>query len=351
MSDYPLYSSNSEDGSDFPLASWVWHTTGKHIRFYRDYRRRFSMWEIRPYTNSPDWTRLHHSFEHSENERITWENRRRGIYLSVSTKTGTYIDWLNICSTTESSEEWHAFLEELDAMKLPEEKEHSIHLVTQDGSSWDTTKMPIHSFDMNLDLHYGPGFETVNERIKSALRTPGGKGLILLHGLPGTGKTHYLRYLCSQIESKKILFVPPHLAEFITSPQIMPFLIKNKDSILFIEDAERVIMSREDGGSEGVSNILNMTDGLLSDMLHIQIVATFNVGVDQIDQALLRKGRLIAEHRFGKLDRDTSNQLLESLGKAYRTEEPMVLTEIFNVDDEPTRARVERSSIGFGELA
>ena len=61
--------------------------------------------------------------------------------------------------------------------------------------------------------------------------------------------------------------------------------------ILIIEDAERVISDRESNGSPaGVSNILNLTDGILGDCLNIQVIATFNMKREKIDQALLRKG-------------------------------------------------------------
>lgn len=40
----------------------------------------------------------------------------------------------------------------------------------------------------DLALHYGQEFVGVHEKILSALSKENGKGLVLLHGLPGTGK-------------------------------------------------------------------------------------------------------------------------------------------------------------------
>jgi len=77
------------------------------------------------------------------------------------------------------------------------------------------------------------------------------------------GKTHYLKYIASKIKDKRVLFIPPYLADFITSPEMTPFLIQNSNSVLFIEDAERVITDRSTGGANGVSNILNITDGII----------------------------------------------------------------------------------------
>jgi len=128
---------------------------------------------------------------------------------------------------------------------------------------------------------------------------------------------------------------------------MIPFLIDNSDSILFIEDAERVITDRNTGGTAGVSNILNITDGILSDMLNIQIVATFNMDKKKIDEALLRKGRLIAEHKFDKLSIEESNKLVNHLKiKDFVATKPMTLTEIYNVNEEEFKSE-EKTKIGF----
>jgi ATP-dependent 26S proteasome regulatory subunit len=126
-----------------------------------------------------------------------------------------------------------------------------------------------------------------------------------------------------------------------------PFLIQNSNSILFIEDAERVITDRNNGGANGVSNILNITDGILSDILKIQIVATFNMDKAKIDSALLRKGRLIAEHKFDALPIEDANNLIKHLGKDYVATKPMTLTEIYNLEETEYKSEDKYSPIGF----
>ena len=136
---------------------------------------------------------------------------------------------------------------------------------------------------------------------------------MLLHGKPGTGKTTYIRYLINKINKNKI-FVPPNLTELLSDPGFIPFLMENPNSILFVEDAENVLRSREDGHhNQAVSNVLNITDGLLSDCLNIQIVATFNTNIKNIDPALLRKGRLIAQYEFKPLVPERAEKLADSL--------------------------------------
>jgi len=232
--------------------------------------------------------------------------------------------------------------------KTRRERENNISLVIQTNRGYDTTNFELPKQKLDIELGYGKGFKPIHEKIIHKLNEPKSKGLVLLHGTPGTGKTHYLKYLASKIKSKRVLFIPPFLADFITSPEMTPFLIQNAGSVLFIEDAERVITDRNSGGGNGVSNILNITDGILSDILNIQIVATFNMDKAKIDSALLRKGRLIAEHKFDALPIEDSQALIDSLGFEHKADKPMTLTEIYNLSEvEYKTEEKSKPTIGF----
>jgi len=232
--------------------------------------------------------------------------------------------------------------------KKRRERENNIALVIQTNRGYDTTSFELPKQKLDIELGYGKGFKPIHEKIIHKLNEPKSKGLVLLHGTPGTGKTHYLKYLASKIKNKRVLFIPPFLADFITSPEMTPFLIQNAGSVLFIEDAEKVITDRNTGGGNGVSNILNITDGILSDILNIQIVATFNMDKKKIDEALLRKGRLIAEHKFDALPVEDSQALIEHLGFDYKTNKPMTLTEIYNLSEVEYKSEDKgRETIGF----
>jgi hypothetical protein len=232
-------------------------------------------------------------------------------------------------------------------LKKKPKKENNISLIVQTRHGYDTQTFDLPKQQLDLDYNYGSSFLPIHDKILKTLNQKKGKGLVLLHGEPGTGKTHYLKYLASKIKDKKVMFVPPYLVDFITSPEMTPFLIENSDSILFIEDAERVITDRDANGANGVSNILNLTDGILGDILNIQIVATFNMDRKKIDTALLRKGRLIAEHKFDKLNVSDSNKLIKHLGMDHITKDDMTLTEIYNLQEVEYKAQDTKSKIGF----
>jgi energy-coupling factor transporter ATP-binding protein EcfA2 len=256
---------------------------------------------------------------------------------------------ISICASNISDDGWELFRADLiKLLRKQTVKENNISLIVQTRHGYDTQTFDLPKQKLDLDYNYGSSFLPVHDKILKTLNQKKGKGLVLLHGEPGCGKTFYLKYLASQIKTKKVMFVPPYMVDFITSPEMTPFLIENSDSILFIEDAERVITDRDMNSANGVSNILNLTDGILGDILNIQIVATFNMDRAKIDKALLRKGRLIAEHEFGKLGVDESNKLLKHLGKNAVTDKPLTLTQIYNIEETEYKVEDKTSKIGFG---
>jgi len=227
-------------------------------------------------------------------------------------------------------------------------KKASIQLVKSDMGHLETEEYDLYVPPTDLELNYGTNFNKVHKVIVDRLNSINDKGIILLHGDPGTGKTSYIKHLTTLVKDKDILFIPPSMAEMLSEPTIIPFLMDHKNSILIIEDAERVISDREGNGSPaGVSNILNLTDGILGDCLNIQVIATFNMKREKIDQALLRKGRLIAEHKFEKLSVDETNKLLKHLEKNQEVEEGMVLADIYNIDTEVYKTSNKGNKIGF----
>ena len=242
---------------------------------------------------------------------------------------------------------------QLDFSKIKEheksKKKANIQLVKSEMGHLDTEEYDLFVPPINLKLNYGESFVKVNDVIVQKLNENNGKGIILLHGDPGTGKTSYIKYLTTLVKEKDILFIPPSMAEMLSEPSIIPFLMDHKNSILIIEDAERVIADREGNGSPaGVSNILNLTDGILGDCLNIQVIATFNMKREKIDQALLRKGRLIAEHKFGNLSIIDTNKLLKHIEKDFKSKETMCLADIYNIDIEVFKTP-NKSKIGFND--
>ena len=204
-----------------------------------------------------------------------------------------------------------------------------INLIVRNSSGLDLRDMEIKRTKLDLGLFYEDDFATVDGLIRQRLNKKKDKGIVLLHGLPGTGKTTYLRYLVGKIR-KRVLFLSPSVAGNLMDPDFIELLINNPDTVLVIEDAENIIMDRKYNSSSSVSNLLNISDGLLADFLNVQLVCTFNSSLTMIDEALMREGRLIAKYEFGKLSVEKSQRLSDHFGNTIRVTKPMTIAEISN---------------------
>jgi hypothetical protein len=176
--------------------------------------------------------------------------------------------------------------------------------------------------------HYNTDFENFDSTLNAFLESEE-TGLVLLHGEAGSGKTHYLRHLINTSE-QKILFIPTGMAKELCDPEFIDVLEEYCGSILIIEDAEEIMFSRECATSNSaVANLLNLTDGLMADVLQLRIICTFNIDFTKIDSALLRKGRLKASYEFKKLETERANALAKKLGYEQEITSPMVLADVF----------------------
>ncbi|NLN32484.1 MAG: AAA family ATPase [Flavobacteriaceae bacterium] len=223
-----------------------------------------------------------------------------------------------------------------------------IHLIVNEPYGLDLEEFLIQKPKLKIEDNYNDDFLAVHKTILSRLQKKKDKGLILLHGNPGTGKTSYIRYLITSLK-KKVIFLPPNMATEITNPNLMKLLINNPNSVFVIEDAENIIMDREENGYSPVSTLLNLSDGLLSDCLNIQIICSFNTDLSKVDSALLRKGRLIAQYEFKELETQKAQQLSDKLGFQTQISKPMNLTDIYNQKEMNFENGKTRIPIGFGK--
>lgn len=202
----------------------------------------------------------------------------------------------------------------------------------------------------DLDLHYGNGFEEkYHDPLMKRLKAKS-NGIVLFHGSPGTGKTFYIRRLIKELygtPGKKVIIVPSTFVKDIATPEFFNFLYNfvqdnSVGLVLIIEDAENILKKRSSRNSfESISNILNMTDGLLNDFVHIQIIATFNTELENIDSAILRHKRLLSRKEFYRLKQKKARTLAHTIGISEdkiqsMNAESYSLAEIYSLSDTET---------------
>lgn len=197
---------------------------------------------------------------------------------------------------------------------------------------------------VDIEDHYNEDFYAFSDRIIDKLQKPKSHGLVLLHGKPGTGKTTYIRYLASQL-TKRMIYFPPYMASHISSPELINFLMDQEESILVLEDADNVISKRMGSDSSAISNLLNLSDGLLGQCLHIPVICTFNMMHTELDAALLRKGRLLGMYEFQPLQPAVANRLAGKINIENRFSQSITLAEIYNIGEEAYLP--QKQEIGF----
>lgn len=198
-----------------------------------------------------------------------------------------------------------------------------------------------------LDCQYNDDFIPVYNHLVEWMNQENETGICLLHGLPGTGKTSIIRHLTTMTK-KRVIYLPSHMVDTLSDPGFLNFMMRCRNSILVIEDAERALIQTGAGHrSPAVSNLLNLSDGILGDCVSMQIICTFNTDKTHIDQALLREGRLVAEYEFGKLKVEKVAKLLQELKMEIpeRLEE-MTLAEVY-AKHKTIRVKNKTSKIGF----
>lgn len=220
-----------------------------------------------------------------------------------------------------------------------------MNLIVKGSYGLELKAMEIKRTKLDLSLFYPDELTAVDAIIQKRLNRKNDKGIVLLHGLPGTGKTTYLRYLVGKLK-KRVLFLSPNVAGNLMDPDFIDLLIDNPNTVVIMEDAENIIMDRRTSSSSSVSNLLNISDGLLADFLNVQLICTFNSSLTMVDQALMRKGRLIADYEFGKLSIVKAQQLSDHLGFDCIVTKPMTVAEIANQNEKDFLAK-RTTVVGF----
>ncbi len=245
------------------------------------------------------------------------------------------------------SNPFYVLLQVIAGYKKKSNEKNKIHVVYKGDYGFDKIGFDVKKVDIDLDINYNDDFKEVSNTIIKNLNDKKKTGLYILSGIHGSGKTTYIRYLAGKL-TRNIIFISPDMVNYITDPSFIPFLMDNSDSILIIEDAEPALQKRDGSARTGaISNILNMTDGLLSDCLNISIVATFNTSMSNIDEALLRDGRLVKSYVFEELAKEKSTKLLRKLGNDVEATKPMTLAEIYFYGKDNRKDTFESKKIGF----
>lgn len=224
----------------------------------------------------------------------------------------------------EDFKEVQKIVEELNSCTLNFDEEESNNLNTIALSA--TSGLEIEPIDMsdfdveNFDLFYTKSTsKDINKLVKEIKKSD--KGLSILYGERGTGKTSVINYLASKL-GRIVIFIPNNMIEHtINNPEFRKFLKRYSKPVIVIDDCEMMFHEYFTKSNMFVNNLLQMVDGFLSDSMEVNVVAIFNVDdEDEIDHSLLESNNLLRVVEFSELSEDESSELSDYLGhkKQYK---------------------------------
>mgnify|MGYP001306862418 CR=1 FL=1 len=227
------------------------------------------------------------------------------------------------------------------------EEKPEIQLIVSGMDGLELNTFEIEKNNIDLVANYNDDISLFHNEFIAAVNDKNKRGIHFLYGKPGTGKTNYLRHMISQ-SKKNVVFIPSGMAESLSDPSFVNMLISSaKGQILIIEDAEKAIVSRDASHNTAVSTLLNISDGLLSDILNMQIICTFNTDIRNVDSALLRPGRLLSKYEFKDLTPAKASLLSKQLGFNRSYTSPVPLCEVYNNNDTPIISLQTKRAVGF----
>jgi hypothetical protein len=227
---------------------------------------------------------------------------------------------------------------QLKLYRKPVEQKPGFRLVSLNGGTPSTqlitVEQPSSVNENDLALHYGEDFMDWERLWLERLRQRR-SGVTVLYGPPGCGKTSFLKSLMARLIGKfEFYYVPISAFDLLSSPSFVNFWIEQKTvgcgkhRIAIMEDAEELLLPRDEGSRARVSNLLNIGDGFLGEHLKLHIVATTNVEVRDLDPAL-RPGRLTATRLFRRLTRPEAQRLAEAKHLKLTDQPDYSLAEIY----------------------
>lgn len=238
---------------------------------------------------------------HSENSMV---NELTFLYLSENEfdRVQEIIEELNSCLVDSCDQE----INNLNVMSI-----------TQNG-------LEIEPIDTELDLdnfelfYSKSTFKDINKLVKDLKKN--NKGLGILYGDRGYGKTSIIRYIASKLD-RIVIFIPNNMIDnTINNPDFIKFLKGYEMPIIIIDDCD-MLLGESFKSNIFSNNILQMVDGIISDSLQVSFVIIFNTKDEyEIDHTLLDCNNLLRVIEFDELSESESTELSEHLGhnKKYK---------------------------------
>lgn len=245
------------------------------------------------------------------------------LYYGNVSETGIYNDILMSIMSSRLVEEEIEEIDEIDSRPM-------FVLMYDTTNGFNLIETDIINNDIDIDLNYGKGFSDITVKVAENINKTK-KGFYIFSGQSGSGKTTYIRNLINRISMEKmVILIPNVMFKFIEDSAFISYISQFDNIVFVIEDSESLICSSSPIKSDAIYTLLSLTDGLLNNVMSVQLICTISSNIKNIDSAFLRSGRVSFVHNFTKLNKDDCNILSENIGSSRRFDKDMLLCDVYD---------------------
>ena len=137
-------------------------------------------------------------------------------------------------------------------------------------------------------------------------------GMVIISGEVGTGKSFLIRALISEIRKRQAIVCSPPIKFLREAGLLSQACSRHRRSMIVLEDIGEVIANDAPTYfTDARSNLLNITEGLLSLLMDSIIIISFNYAISKLDPAVIRDGRCLAQITTKDLSYKQAQSLLD----------------------------------------
>jgi hypothetical protein len=152
------------------------------------------------------------------------------------------------------------------------------------------------------------------------------KGLLIVHGERGIGKTNLSKYIANKTDRLSIFIPNSMIEQTVNNFEFKSFLKKFEKSLIIVDDCEFLYPSYSKI-NYFTNNVLQLIDGFDSDILKTQFLLIFNnEDEEEIDENLLNCNSLIDIIKIDTISPEKATELSKILGnnKVFKDETKLI---------------------------